>query len=392
MSGTSTDGIDGVLVDIDTVGDSQPRIAMQAAAQLAFPPDLRTQINAVIADPNIHLDALGELNCRIGGLYAQLAAQLIVDTKPKNLVVIGCHGQTVRHCPPDANQKTPPKFPPKLSFSIQLGNGAIVAQRCKIATVADYRSADIAAGGQGAPLACGFHRAAFASGNEHRAVLNLGGIANLTHLPAGCGENDVIGFDTGPANTLLDLWCAQHFDAPFDNNGEIAASGAVCETCLNQLLSDRYFSRPPPKSSGREYFNREWLAKHFHGNFHGNGACAKLSPADALATLTALTAETAARQLNALTPPPTKIFVCGGGAKNKTIMNMLGTMLGRMLGERCDADIDTTDALGIAPQWVEACAFAWMAWRTLNRLPSTLPTVTGAAHATIAGAIYFPPS
>ena len=192
-------------------------------------------------------------------------------------------------------------------------------------------------------------------------------------------DNDsaVAGFDTGPANTLLDHWCRRHFNAPFDRHGATAAAGAVQQKLLDKFLSDPYFHRPPPKSTGREYFNEEWL-----GAMLADAAFAALPPADIQATLTALTAETVAHQLNQLTPTVETVYVCGGGVHNQTLMAMLGA--------RCRAEIKTTAELGIDPQWVEACAFAWMADKTIRRIPATLPSVTGALRPTIAGGIYFP--
>ncbi len=361
MSGTSIDGIDGVLLSI------QPphHIAIQATLHTAFPNAIQKQINALINQPGesaVDLDALGELDAQLGVLYAETANQLKPD---EPVAVVGCHGQTIRHQPDG-------EFP----FTWQLGNGAVIAQRTGIPVVTDFRSADMAAGGQGAPLAPAFHRAVFASRDENRAVVNLGGIANITHLPAG-DDPTVIGFDTGPANTLLDDWCRRHFNQPFDRDGAHAAAAAVQKKLLERLLSDAYFSRPPPKSTGREYFNPAWLARIL-----ADDEFAALSPATVQATLTALTAESVAHQLGALTPTINAVYVCGGGVRNHTLM--------AMLGQRCPVEIRTTAELGIDPQWVEAAAFAWMAHQTMQRNPTTLPSVTGAAQPTIAGAIYFP--
>ena len=362
MSGTSADGVDGVLLSLKSSGP----IAIQATVHAAFPAALQKQINAVIGEPTIDIDALGELDSRLGDLYAQTANQLKVKANANaGVAVIGCHGQTIRHRPDG-------KFP----FTLQLGNGALIAQRTGLPVVTDFRSADMAAGGQGAPLAPAFHHAVFASRDETRAVLNLGGIANLTHLPAG-GQAATTGFDTGPANTLLDHWCRRHFNALFDDHGARAAAGVVQQKLLDKLLADPYFARPPPKSTGREYFNPAWL-----GQILADASFAALAPADVQATLTALTAATVADQLNQLTPAVEAAYVCGGGVHNQTLMTMLGA--------RFPGQLRTTSDLGIDPQWVEACAFAWMAHKTLHRIPATLPSVTGATRPTIAGAIYFP--
>ena len=367
MSGTSVDGIDGVLVSM-----TAREVAIEATVSLAFPAPLRAQIDALIAQPAADLDQVGRLDTHLGHLYARAANQLKAEVGAgaevgeQAVAVVGCHGQTIRHRPDG-------EFP----FTRQLGNGALVAHLTGLPVVTDFRSADMAAGGQGAPLAPGFHRAVFASKTEHRAIVNLGGIANITHLPAGdCPA--VTGFDTGPANTLLDGWCRRHFNAPFDRHGDHAAAGTVQRKLLDALLADAYFAQPPPKSTGREYFNQDWLAEVLTAERE----FAALAAADVLATLTALSAATVAEQLNRLTPPPDAVYACGGGVHNRTLM--------AMLGERCHGALHTTSTLGIDPQWVEACAFAWMAQRTLQRAPATLPAVTGAAQPTIAGAIYFP--
>ena len=362
MSGTSADGIDGVLLSLQSPG----QIAIEDTVHIPFSTAVRKQIDALLSKPTVDLDELGQLHTRLGGLYAQAAQRLKID---KAVAVIGCHGQTIRHRPGG-------KFP----FTLQIGNGAIIAQRTGIPVVTDFRSADMAAGGQGAPLAPAFHQAVFASRDETRAVLNLGGIANLTHLPL-VGKSTtakaITGFDTGPANTLLDGWCRRHFNQPFDRHGARAATGTVDAKLLKKLLSDPYFARPPPKSTGREYFNREWLDRRL-----ADEKFAALPAPDVQATLTALTAESVAKQVNKLTPAVETVYVCGGGVRNQTLM--------AMLGERCRAEIKTTEELGIAPQWVEACAFAWMAYQTLQHTPATLPSVTGAARPTVAGAIYYP--
>lgn len=362
MSGTSADGIDGVLLSVNSFHE----IVIETTVHLAYPAAVREHINDLIARQTPDIDQLGRLNTRLGRLYAQAANQLKPNSGGHAVAVIGCHGQTLRHRPGG-------EFP----FTLQLGSGAIVAQLTGIPVVADFRSADMAMGGQGAPLAPAFHRAIFASPDESRAIVNLGGIANVTHLPAS-RDPVVAGFDTGPANTLLDGWCRRHFNAPFDRHGATAAAGAVAQKLLDHLLSDRYFARPPPKSTGREYFNQAWLAQALAADRE----FAPLAPPDVLSTLTALTAQTVADQLNQLTPATDVAYVCGGGVHNQTLM--------AMLGERCRGRIRTTSDLGVDPQWVEAAAFAWMACKTIRGATATLPSVTGAAKPTIAGAIYLP--
>ncbi|MGR3913322.1 MAG: anhydro-N-acetylmuramic acid kinase [Gammaproteobacteria bacterium] len=370
MSGTSLDGIDGVLLAMrppvtpTPVTPAQCQWAVEASAHLAYPDDTRAALEALCLQSHVELDQLGRLDGELGAYYARVANQLLQKTRA-GIAVIGCHGQTIRHRP-DGD------FP----FTLQLGNGALIARRTGLPVVTDFRRADMAAGGQGAPLAPAFHHAAFADAAEHRAVLNLGGIANLTHLPAG---GAVRGFDTGPANTLLDHWCKLHFDAPFDRDGAHAAAGTPRNALLDALLADPYFARPPPKSTGREYFHADWLA---HVMARRDLAGVTFAREDVLATLTALTAESVARQLRELRPYPRALYVCGGGARNRTLLAMLAA--------RYDGAVRTTRELGLAPQWVEAAAFAWMALRTMRGRASTLPSVTGASAPCVAGVIHYP--
>ena len=388
MSGTSVDGVDGVLVtlaagnsaraavsagspDSSISPDSPVGIAIESTVHLDFPAAVRDQINALIARPaSADLDTVGRLHTQLGRLYAQAANRLKQAAGEPAPAVIGCHGQTIRHGPDG-------EFP----FTWQLGNGAEVAHLTGLPVVADFRAADLAAGGQGAPLAPAFHHAVFADAGETRAVVNLGGIANITHLPAADAMAEgaaVTGFDTGPANTLLDDFCRRHFDAPFDDRGAHAAAGTVNRRLLEALLADPYFARPPPKSCGREHFNRDGLARIIDAEREFSA----LPPADVLATLTMLTAATVGDQLKRLKPAVARVYVCGGGARNRTLRAMLGA--------RAGLEIADTAALGIAPQWVEACAFAWLALQTMRRAPATLPAVTGASKPSIAGAVYFP--
>ncbi|MGI9310437.1 MAG: anhydro-N-acetylmuramic acid kinase [bacterium] len=375
MSGTSVDGIDGVLMAME----SPRRIAIEASVHQPFPDEVRTRINALIApaaDARVGvldaIDQVGHLHSELAELYARAANELRRRAGARAVAVIGCHGQTIRHRPDDA--------PP---FTLQLGNGALIAQRTGTPTVTDFRSADIAAGGQGAPLAPVLHRAIFASDDETRAVVNLGGIANITHLPAR-DHDATIGFDSGPGNTLLDGWCQLHFNAPFDRDGARAAQGAVQSKLLRHLLADEYFARAAPKSTGREHFNQTWLARALAACDLSVGGLdhAEITPQDVQATLCALTAESVARQLNGLAPAIEAAYVCGGGARNPTLLAMLAA--------RARTRIATTAELGVDPQWVEAAAFAWMACQTARRAAATLPAVTGAAKPTIAGAIYYP--
>lgn len=383
MSGTSVDGVDGVLVEVSTT-DTTHQISLLATHREEFPPALQTALTECITQARPTLDELGRIHHQLGVLYARTAAHLQTHAKKlgnRTISVIGCHGQTIRHHPEG-------EFP----FTLQLGDGALIAQRCRLPVVNDFRSADMALGGQGAPLASAFHRAIFANPTEHRAILNLGGIANITHLPAtdpSASEEStppILGFDTGPANTLLDAWCARHFNQPYDRDGALAARGTTHPKLLARMRTDPYFALPPPKSTGREHFNWNWLERMLAAERE----FADITPTDTLTTLTELTATTIADALQKLLPrqqghqSAQKVYICGGGIHNQTLQ--------KMLAANCQptCELHSTAELGVDPQWVEASAFAWMAVQTTRRIPSTEPQVTGARKPTIAGAIYFP--
>ena len=374
MSGTSIDGVDGVVLQQgaeDGAADATGRAAVVAAAHMPFPAELRARLHKLIDAPQIKLDDLGELHGELGEVYAAAAVKLQHQAGVA-ISVIGCHGQTIRHQPAGARP-----------FSLQIGDAARVAARTGRPVVADFRAADIAAGGQGAPLAPAFHRAAFAAPHEHRAVVNLGGLANVTHLPAAnSGQNSaarVLGFDTGPGNTLLDGWCRRHFQTACDRDGAIAARGVVQTELLDALLADPYFAKSPPKSTGREHFNLGWLDEKLAATDRAAAA-----PADVLATLTELTARSVAAAVNQMSPPVERIYVCGGGVHNRELM--------RRLAHNSNCKLTTTADLGVGPRWVEAAAFAYLAAQTIRGQTGTLPAVTGARHPAVAGAIYLPRS
>ena len=368
MSGTSVDGIDAVLAALAYHAGQLARVDVLACAHHPIPADLTAQIHALMLPGENEIDRAGAVHIQLAELYAA-AARALIDRSSGEIAVIGCHGQTIRHRA-DAHP----------AFTWQLGCGATLAQRTRLPVVTDFRSADIACGGQGAPFAPALHRAIFASDTEHRAIVNLGGIANLTHLPSP-GTGEVIGFDTGPANTLLDDWYRRHHPGGFDQAGAWAAQGRVSDPLLRFLLSDAYFSRAAPKSTGREMFNRHWLERKLD-RFADRAGRDDLEPQDIQATLTALTAHSICDQVAALRPSVAAIYCYGGGVNNTALM--------QMLAQNSRARVHTTEALGLAPQQVEACTFAWLGHQTLNRIPSTLPAVTGAARATVAGALYFP--
>lgn len=358
MSGTSVDGADAVLIALGDDGSFK----LVATHQHPIPADVRTAILALMQPGTNELDREGELDMVLGQLFADAALTLLQreGLAAARVRAIGSHGQTVRHRP----QATHP-------FTRQLGNPSVIAERTGISTVADFRARDMAAGGEGAPLVPAFHKALFEKAGVNRAIVNIGGIANLTWLP-GTGGESVIGFDTGPGNTLLDLWSARHLNAPCDLAGNWAARGVVLADILKQLRAEPYFDRPTPKSTGRELFHAEWLTQKLTG---------KEAPENVQATLAELTARTIAEAVPKGSKLPCEVYVCGGGAHNLDLLQRLRSHLK-------DASLNTTAALGLDPDWVEAAAFAWLAHQTLAGKPGNLTAVTGARRAVPLGGIY----
>jgi len=358
MSGTSLDGVDGVLLDSPPNG-GPPQVRAHAARP--FPAALRAEFLALnTAGPDeLHRSACASQ--QLADLYASVVADLLQATGLKASAVraIGAHGQTVRHRP-------------DLGYTVQLNAPALLAERTGIAVVADFRSRDVAAGGQGAPLVPAFHRAVFAAAGEDVAVLNLGGFANLSLLYA---DGRTLGFDTGPANVLLDYWAQRHTAQPFDRDGAWAAGGTVVAALLHALLADPYFSRVAPKSTGRDDFHPAWLERHLAA------LATAPAPQDVQATLAALTARSVADALLRAMPRVARVVVCGGGARNADVLRRLQAELA---GVRCEP----SDPHGIPAEQVEAAAFAWLARQTLLGLPGNLPAVTGAAGPRVLGAIY----
>jgi anhydro-N-acetylmuramic acid kinase len=355
MSGTSLDGVDGVLAQLNELG--QPSLLARASRPL--PPELRAELLELNRPTHDELHRAALAANAVSDCYADVVNQLLQDTglSASQIAALGAHGQTVRHRP-------------ELGYTTQLLAPARLAERTGISVIADFRSRDVAAGGQGAPLVPAFHRAMFGTSTE-RVILNLGGIANVTLLRA---NTPVIGFDTGPANMLLDLWCERHTGAPFDNQGQWAASGIVNPPLLNHLLrSEPWFELPAPKSTGRDLFNSTWLDARLSG-------FGDLLAVDVQATLTALTVAAVTEALERAGVDHTPIYLCGGGAHNAYLLELLG--------KRWKASVQTTEALGIATQDVEALAFAWLAWAHLNKNAGNLPEVTGAVGARILGACW----
>ncbi|MFW5824559.1 MAG: anhydro-N-acetylmuramic acid kinase [Marinobacter sp.] len=358
MSGTSMDGIDAALVDLAGTG----RATLIATHTEAIPASVLDTL-ADLSQNRGTPDKLGHCDRALGECFARAALNLLsVAREPGPVAAIGSHGQTIRHQPEGEHP-----------FTLQVGDPNLIAERTGITTVADFRRRDMAAGGQGAPLVPAFHHWAFASASEDRAVVNIGGIANVTWLPAG-GQSADSGFDTGPGNGLMDSWTRRHRGQPFDRDGRWAMTGKLLPELLEQLLREPYFTRPAPKSTGKELFNAGWLDRHLAGN-------PTLDPADVQRTLLDLTAVTIARQLPERRP--LGVYVCGGGARNGALMERLSVLL-----ESQDVTVGTTAVLGIDPQWVEATAFAWLARQTLEGLAGNVPAVTGASGPRILGGIY----
>lgn len=354
MSGTSMDGIDAVLVSFR--GSS---VDVHASQTIPYPGQLRQRL--IDASQNHATpDEMGELDTLVGALFAQAAKKVLRNAgiEPTAVRAIGSHGQTLRHQPSGA---TP--------FSIQIGNPAVVCEATRITTVADFRRRDMAAGGQGAPLVPAFHKHFFSSSTENRCILNLGGIANITWLPANAPAT---GFDTGPANALMDAWCLEQTGRPFDSGGHWASEGSVNRALLDDMLSDAYFLKPPPKSTGKERFNLEWVKTLV--NRHQ-----EIAAEDIQRTLLQLTVVSVVNQLPDTTD--LKIYVCGGGVRNVVLMEELSKSLP-------ETPLRLTSDLGVDPQMVEPVAFAWLAKQALEGRPGNLPSVTGASGSRILGAIY----
>lgn len=353
MSGTSLDGVDSALVSF-TDGIPQCR----ATHYSPYPEAVRREALSLQLPGNDELRRSALLANKLADIYAETTNELLANaqTAPASVRAIGCHGQTVRHAPSDG-------------YTLQLNNPARLAEQTGIAVVADFRSRDIAAGGQGAPLVPAFHDALFRSDGHHRVVVNIGGIANLTDLAPG---KPVGGFDCGPGNMLLDAWSVRHIGTAYDDGGRWARQGRILPTLLARLRLHPFFAISPPKSCGREEFGIEWLDSQLEGSE---------APADVQATLAALTATAIADAMLRWCGTPSELFVCGGGAHNVAVTNALAAELPATA-------IGTTDLLGLPADWVEAVAFAWLAYRALHGLPGSLPEVTGACGARVVGAIY----
>ncbi len=362
MTGTSIDAIDAVAVrflnnSIDLIGTVTYQFQAETAAN----------IRSLCQLESVSLDQYSEIDNELGKLFAQAVKELmdLLDLQPSQICAIGCHGQTVKHHP---NHK-------KMGFSIQLGNPNILAVDTECRVVSDFRRADIALGGQGAPLVPAFHKFYFGSKEENRVIVNIGGIANITFLPK---SGNVLGFDTGPGNTLLDLWCRKHISKLFDNEGSWAATGDIDINLLQSFKSEKYFKTNPPKSTGPEEFNLSFIEKHCLDS--------DFKTADIQATLTELTAQTISDAISLLPDPIDKVFICGGGCYNRFLISRLTKNLKQ---HNIDAPL-STEHMKVDPKWVEASAFAWLAKQRLELKPASIPEVTGAKRSTVLGAVYHP--
>jgi anhydro-N-acetylmuramic acid kinase len=355
MSGTSLDGVDGALAQFDGAA-----ITTIAAAYIAFPPALRAELMALQASGDNEIEREALAANQLAQYYALCVAELLREAgrMPAEVRAVAVHGQTIRHRP-------------ELGYTRQTNNPALLAELCGIDVIADFRSRDIAAGGQGAPLVPAFHQALFGKAGQPRVVANIGGISNISVL----GDDGVTGFDTGPGNVLMDAWIHRHRQQEYDADGAWAASGKVTPDLLKELLKEPYLALPAPKSTGRDLFHLEWLDARL-------AVYAPATPEDVQRTLTQYTAVTLADAIKAYGGGADAVYICGGGAYNSVLMEALGQELGNQVM------LASTQALGVAPNRVEALAFAWLGYRFSERLAGNLPAVTGAKGERVLGALY----
>lgn len=356
MSGTSADAIDAVLVSFD------PCLTLHASHSIPLKGELRDRVLALTQPGPNELDRMGMLDRELGIAFAEAALSLLeLAGMPASAVqAIGSHGQTVRHRPDG-----------RLGFSLQIADPNTIAELTGIPVVADFRRRDVAAGGQGAPLVPAFHRAVFGSDVINRTILNIGGMANISYLPA--ASHHAFGFDTGPGNVLMDAWSELRRGLSFDAGGLWARQGQPDATLLEQLLAHDYFHQRPPKSTGRELFHLGWLRQHLD----------EQCETDVQRTLLELTARSIAEAIRRWAPETAEVYTCGGGAFNDFLMERLSALMP-------ERPLSTTLALGLDPRWVEASAFAWLARQTMRQRPGNLPETTGASGLRILGGVYYP--
>lgn len=360
MSGTSLDAIDAALVEIGT-----DNIRLVDAISYPLDPHLRDQLLTLAqGGSSDEIELMGTCDNLLGHHFGDAVNQLLKQcgVQPQQISAIGSHGQTIRHRPDIKN-----------AFTLQIGDPTHIVEHTGITTVCDFRRRDMAAGGQGAPLVPAFHHAMFAHPQINRCIVNIGGMANLTYLPAEPTEM-ISGFDTGPGNVLMDSWSQTKTNKTYDERGDWARGGNLIDELLNKLLDDDYFHRTPPKSTGREHFNLDWLQSQI-SDLHR-----ELYPGDIQKTLCALTATTITNALQQHYPKTQEVIVCGGGSHNQLLLEMMQ--------EQLQQRVYLSNELGLDPDWVEATAFAWLAYCAINRQPANAPSVTGARRRVILGAIY----
>ena len=369
MSGTSVDSIDAALIEFARPGDQSPPSArLIHSHNEPISATTRSAILDLCEEGPGEIERMGDLDRRLGSAFARACDQLLkgAHIAPRQVTAIGSHGQTIRHRPHSTERS------PERAFTCQIGDPNTIAELTGITTVADFRRRDIAAGGQGAPLVPCFHQAAFATEGRNRAIVNIGGMANITLLG---GKRLCLGYDTGPGNVLMDTWIGLIRSANYDHDGDWARQGKVLEGLLQACLAHPFFQLAPPKSTGRETFNLTWLQQLL------DGQSAPPRPEDVQATLLELSAHSISQCLWQASPIPQEVYLCGGGAYNKNLRERLAEQLAPI-------PVMTTSQLGIAPDWVEASAFAWLARQTLDGLPGNAPLATGASGARILGGIF----
>ena len=367
MSGTSADNIDAVLVDLSS---DQPEILLTHSLKLEA--SIKKQIRHLAVSGANEIHRMSQLNQSLGLLFAQAVNELlclsVTSDDPRDIRAIGSHGQTIRHYPPSKTSNN------DYGYSLQIGDPNTIAALTGITTIADFRGRDMALGGQGAPLAPRFHLDFFEKIGSVRAIINIGGISNITLLPGDGLTSSVLGYDTGPGNGLMDKWTKENLGKDYDKSGAWAAQGSTIEALLLSLMGTPYLKEDTPKSTGPELFNLHWLKEHIN-------KLPSCSSVDIQATLLEFTAQTITQAVHAYALKVDEVFFCGGGAYNNTLINRLKVLLH-------PASVSDTSMLGIAPEWVEATAFAWLAKQTIEGAPGNIPTVTGAKKASVLGAIY----
>lgn len=358
MSGTSLDGVDAALVEFEGTSSSPVSCRVIHTHSLPYSDDIRAELHALHVSTDNELQRTAVIGNVLARLYADAVNQLLVKSSisPASISAIGCHGQTIRHRP-------------EFGFTLQIGNPALLAELTGINVVADFRSRDIAAGGHGAPLVPAFHHALLSHPVLNRAIINIGGIANLSYLPV---NGVVTGFDTGPGNMLMDAWIERHKQSRYDQSGQWAQTGTIIPELLKALLSEPYFALSPPKSTGRDLFSIAWLEQYLRAGY---------LPEDVQRTLLELTARSIVEALDAHCSEVDEIYLCGGGAHNVALFQCLQQLVHPV-------KIGLTDEVGISVGWVEAAAFAWLARQSLLKAPGNLPAVTGARGPRILGAVY----